>query len=374
MTSSPKRGNPDPEPENSEESLSGEIENGEDRPAEGWQEDDDVSASVEPTSTVLHFSHSRDPQRLDVFLCDRLPGRSRAFIQRLIDTGYVSLEPPGRRDVKPSLKICAGTNVRVVIPPPTRLTLTPEPIPLEFLYQDEHFAVVNKPAGLAAHPNPTQVSHTLVNALLYWLEDLSGVAGVERPGIVHRLDKETSGVLAVARNDFAHNAIANQFKERTVRKTYLAVVRGRPREWEGRVDLPLGRSYTNSKKTMTRSDGTGRTAVTDYRVLETFDGYALMELYPLTGRTHQIRVHMCAIQLPVACDKLYGREKRIFLSEIKGKARQPQEVPFMSRQALHAASLTLRHPVTREEMTFSAPLHDDMLALIRALQTYRSPR
>ena len=301
-----------------------------------------------------------------------MPGRTRAYLQRLIDEGRVELDPP--REVKSSLKVPSGARVRVVIPPPRQIDLTPEDIPLRILFEDNNIAVIDKPAGLAVHPAPDQVGHTLVNALLFHLRNLSGIGGEERPGIVHRLDKETSGVLLVAKNDFAHHALACQFKERLVHKTYLAISRGEPAQWEGRIDYALGRSYTHTKKQMVRADGTGRPAVTDYRVLESFHGYVLIELYPLTGRTHQIRVHLASLRLPVACDKLYGREKKVYLSELRGRPREADEIAIIERQALHAASIAFRHPLTREEMVFSTPLPDDMQRLLKALQEHRSPR
>lgn len=321
---------------------------------------------------VFRFENDGESQRLDIFVSSRLEDYSRAYLQRLIETGYVTLEPPRNRTPRPSTKVSTGQGVRVVIPPPLKLRLQPEPIPLEILYEDEWLAVVNKPAGLAVHPAPDQLGSTLVNALLYWLEGLSGIAGVERPGIVHRLDRETSGLLVVAKNDRAHHGLAAQFKERKIHKCYIAIVRGEPGHWEGRIDAAIGRSRTNNKKMETRFRGPGRSAVTDYRVLEIFKGYAILECYPMTGRTHQIRVHLASIRLPVAADKLYGREKRILLSNLTRKRRESNEEPIIQRHALHAAGLGFRHPLTQEEMTFSAPLEDDMVNLLKALQTYRS--
>jgi 23S rRNA pseudouridine1911/1915/1917 synthase len=334
----------------------------------------DLEEVDESVRTVHQLSYTGPEARLDLVLAEQLPQYSRTYLQQLIEDGFVELSPSPSKEIKPSVKVSPGAVIRVVVPPPRRPSRAPEPIPLEFLYEDEHIAVIDKPAGLAVHPAPYQEGSTLVNALLYWLEDLSGIAGVERPGIVHRLDKETSGVLVVAKHDVAHHSLAYQFRERQVHKTYLAIVRGEPVEWEGRVNYPIGRSPTHSKKMVVRGDGTGRTAVTDYRVLERFDGYALVECYPATGRTHQIRVHLAAIHLPVAGDKLYGREKVVFLSELKRRPREPGEAPILSRHALHAVSICFRHPVSREEVTFTAPLHSDMLNLLHALQRYRSPR
>jgi 23S rRNA pseudouridine1911/1915/1917 synthase len=326
------------------------------------------------TETVVHeFRNEGAPRRLDHFLCDHLSGRTRAFVQRLIEEGNVTLRPP--REVKPAVRVQRNMVVRVVIPPPRKLDLTPQDIPFKLLYEDSNIAVIDKPAGLTVHPSSNQVGHTLVNALLFRLSNLSGIGGVERPGIVHRLDKETSGVLLVAKNDFAHTALACQFKERLVHKTYIAISRGEPRDWEGRIDLNIGRSYTHTKKQMIRADGSGRNAITDYRVLEVFRGYCLLELYPLTGRTHQIRVHLASQRLPVACDKLYGRERHIFVSELQqGKRPRSDELPILDRHALHAAGICFRHPLTREEMVFSAPLAPDMHKLRKTLEQHRAVR
>ena len=336
--------------------------------------EDSAEGGGRTTAQVLYFSNEGSLERLDSFLASRVPDHSRSYIQRLIETGYVNFESPLTSVHKPSAKVKTGRVVRLVIPPPLKLRLKPEPIPLDILYEDESFAVINKPPGLSVHPAPDQVGSTLVNALLYWLKDLSGIAGVERPGIVHRLDKDTSGVMVVAKNDRAHHGISAQFKERTVHKRYLAIARGEPQEWEGRLESFLGRSRTHSKKIVIRKDGTGRSSTTDYRVLEVFKGYSLIECFPRTGRTHQIRVHLASIRLPVAADKLYGREKVIFPSQLRFKPRQPDETPVIERHALHATSISFRHPVTFEEMTFNAPLHADMLSLLHGLQIHRSPR
>ena len=330
------------------------------------------AADAPAVATIHHFVADNEPKRLDVFLQEQFPEHTRAFVQRLIEDGYVTLTP--HRLIKRALKVSAPTKIRLVIPPPRKLDLTPEDIPIEILFEDNNMAAINKPAGLTVHPSPNEGTGTLVHALLYRLKNLSGIGGAERPGIVHRLDKETSGVLLVAKNDFAHNALACQFKERQIHKTYIAIARGEPSVWEGRMDLNLGRSFTHSKKQMVRPDGSGRHAITDFRVLETFRGYALIELYPLTGRTHQIRVHLANQRIPVACDKLYGREKEIHLSELAEKRRRGDEEPLISRHALHAASICFTHPLTREEMILSSPLPPDMHRLRKALEQHRSVR
>jgi len=322
----------------------------------------------------FQLDESEAAVRLDLFLAENLSQFTRSYLQRLVRDGYVTLYPTTKKTIRSALKLRPGTTVRVVIPPPLKVSLAPAALPLEFLYEDEHIAVIDKPAGISVHPAPHQEGPTLVNILLYWLDDLSGIAGVERPGIVHRLDKETSGVLIVAKHDVAHQALSYQFHERLVHKTYLAITREKPREEEGRISHWIGRSPSHSKKQVVRTDGGGRSAITDYRVLETFDGYSLIECYPTTGRTHQIRVHLASIHSPVACDKLYGREKTIYLSELERKRKPAAEEPIIERHALHAASINFRHPVTKETVTFSSPLHEDMLTLLHTLQRYRSPR
>lgn len=338
---------------------------------------DDKTAAADPVAAVaprvFELTIASGPTRLDVFLATQLQELSRVQIQRLIAEGHVTA-PTFRRELKPAIKLPHGTRIRVVIPPPRKVDLTPQDIPLEILYEDTHLAVIDKAAGLAVHPSPNQPADTLVNALLFQLRDLSSVGGEERPGIIHRLDKETSGVLVVAKTDLAHRIISAQFKERIVHKTYLAIARGEPERWEGTIDIPLGRSYTHSKKQVLRDDGTGREAVTDYRVLEKYRGYALIECYPRTGRTHQIRVHLASLRLPIAADKLYGREKRIYLSDLREQDRALTEEPLLDRHALHAQSLSFRHPVTQEELTFTSNLHADMHAFLKALEQHRSIR
>jgi len=342
--------------------------------SDGDTSDGDTSDGGDRPRTLHVFSNEGSTTRLDHLITEHLPQYTRAYLQRLIQSGHVSLEPSRARKPKAATKVGTGVVVRVVVPPPLRVSLAPEALPLEFLYEDEHIAVINKPAGLSVHPAPQQLGPTLVNALMYWIDDLSGIAGVERPGIVHRLDRETTGVIVVAKNDLAHQELSRQFRQREVHKTYLAIARGKPRNDEGRLSFPLGRSRTHSKKQVVRDDGQGRAALTDYRILETFEGYCLVECYPTTGRTHQIRVHLGAIHLPIACDKLYGREREIHLCDLARKKRPAGSQAILDRHALHAASISFRHPVEREDVCFSAPVPDDMLEVLHALHRYRSPR
>ena len=320
----------------------------------------------------LELTNSTEPSRLDLFLCANLPGRSRAYIQKLIHGGHVELPGPGPREAKPSCIIPTGSVVKVTFPPVRQLNLEPVDIALHIVYEDEHLAVIDKPPGLAVHPTRNQEERTLVHGLLYHLKDLSGIGGEERPGIVHRLDRDTSGVLLVAKSDRAHQNLSLQFKERSISKIYWAVLRGTPAARQGRLDLAIGRSYYHRKKMMVRTDQGSREAVTEYRILEEFDQYALAEISPRTGRTHQIRVHMAKIRTPVACDQLYGREKRIYLSELAGRPREPREEPIIKRQALHARSIRFHHPVSGTEMRFDVEIHQDMRDLLAALRTHRA--
>lgn len=326
-------------------------------------------------STVFEFDHEGERERLDRFLCDHLPGRSRAFVQKLIENGWVDLPGlPLVREIKASTAILPGVTVRVTIPPSRKSSIDPEPIPLRILHQDEHLAIIEKPAGIVMHPSPHQMSGTMVNALLHHLDNLSGIGGEERPGIVHRLDRLTSGVIVVAKTDRAHQDLSRQFKDRTIQKTYHAIVRGEWTAREGTLNLPIGRSFLNRKRMMVRTDGEGRESVTHYRIEEAFDGYALAEVKPRTGRTHQIRVHMAKIRLPVACDALYGREQRIYLSDLMKRPRPTDEQPIIERQALHASRLRFEHPGSGEWMEFEVPIPPDMQALLEALREHRPPK
>jgi 23S rRNA pseudouridine1911/1915/1917 synthase len=292
-----------------------------------------------PAFTV---AESQQGQRLDQFLRAQLAGRSRAFLQKLIEQGNVLVNGCA---AKPSHKVRIRDKISVEIPPPRPLTAQPEAIPLSILYEDADLIVVNKPAGLVVHPAAGNYEHTLVNALLHHCRgQLAGIGGVERPGIVHRLDKGTSGCLVVAKSDTAHQSLVAQFKSRGVKKIYRAVCWGKFEQRSGRIETAIGRSERDRKKMSARAKR-GRQAVTDYRALKQLADVALVELHIHTGRTHQIRVHMAHIGHPVVGDVVYGRAWKPDIS--------------VARPLLHAYKLGLTHPRTGEFMEFTAPMPDD---------------
>lgn len=289
-------------------------------------------------------------QRLDQFLRRQLPGHSRAFLQKLIENGDVRVKG---RAAKASYKVRAGDEVTLEIPPPRSLETRAEDIPLDVLFEDDDLIVVNKPAGLVVHPAAGNYEHTLVNALLHHCRGrLAGIGGVERPGIVHRLDKGTSGCIVVAKTDVAHQALIAQFKSRDVKKIYRAICWGKFEQPSGRIETVIGRSERDRKK-MSARVARGRPAVTDYRVLKQFAEFASVELHIHTGRTHQIRVHMAHIGHPVVGDSTYGR------------SRSPlpalHSMISVARPLLHAYKLGFTHPRSQEFVEFTAPVPDDMV-------------
>ena len=293
--------------------------------------------------------------RLDVWLAGRLPDISRTRIQALIKDGAVSCVDGG--SVTARRKTTAGLRVRVRLPPPQDVELMPENIPLDVIYEDDAIIVVNKPAGLVVHPAPGHPSGTLVNALLYHCDDLGGVGGELRPGIVHRLDRDTSGVMVAAKHQAAMDALSAQFSNRAVAKTYLTITHGIPHPGLGRIETEIGRSSHDRKKMSVNPSSGGRHAVTNYRIVEVLGDFALLEVKIETGRTHQIRVHMAHIGHYIIGDGVYGRRR--------GKVLLPAPA---QRQMLHAYELSLEHPVDGRRMVFCAPLPDDMQAMLEALR------
>ena len=298
------------------------------------------------------FAADKDGERLDVFLVRQQPELSRAHVQKIIASGDVLVDGRAR---KANFKLKAGASVSFKLPEAAPIEVKPEDIPLDILYEDEDIIVVNKSRGMVVHPAAGVDSGTLVNALLFHCHDLSGINGEIRPGIVHRLDKDTSGVMVAAKNDKAHLNLAEQIGMKTAHRSYLAVVHGNIKEEAGIIKGDIGRHPTDRKR-MAIVQENGKPAVTHFKVLERFGDYTLVECRLETGRTHQIRVHMTSIGHPLVNDPKYGRCKSPF--GIKG-------------QALHSRQLTLKHPATGEEMTFEAPLPEDMEKILAALRNRR---
>jgi 23S rRNA pseudouridine1911/1915/1917 synthase len=308
------------------------------------------------TRIVLQARPEHDGWRLDRFLAAVVPGRSRSELQRLVKDGRVA---SGSRHLRPSTRVRAGDVVVVELPAPRPATLEPEPLPLAILYEDADLVVIDKPPGLVVHPAAGHASGTLVHALLYHVRDLSGVGGERRPGIVHRLDRGTSGVMVVAKHDRAHEALARQFRDRAVEKEYVALVWGLVRA--GRcIDLPIGRDPHHRHK-MSARVRRGRAAVTRILEAEWLRGVSLVRLAPATGRTHQIRVHLSAIGHPVVGDATYGGVRRRVPAHLRC-------VGALTRPFLHAARLVFTHPRDGRRVSFEAPLAADLAAVLEALR------
>lgn len=296
-------------------------------------------------------------RRLDVFVSETWPQLSRAQAKRLVDGGSVTV---GGARKKPSFALRPGDEVAVILPEPEPSALVPEAIPLDIVYEDGYLLVVNKPAGMTVHPAAGARRGTLVHALLHHCDDLSGIGGVLRPGIVHRLDKGTSGLLVVAKTDAAHRELTGQIKSRLLKRIYRALVWGHPERDEGIVETAIGRHPTDRKK-MAVVDSGGKHAVTHYKVIARYRFLTLMELALETGRTHQVRVHMSHLGRPVFGDPDYGGRRKA-LNSLRGSlAKEGAELlKGIDRQALHAWKISLVHPVAGERMSFTAPLPEDI--------------
>jgi len=297
----------------------------------------------------IQVAEENSKKRVDVFLAELIDDFSRSYIQKGIEEGWVKVNG---KTVKPNYKLKCGDVVEAQIPAPKALSLEPENIPLDIIYEDQDIIVINKPRGMVVYPAPGNYSGTLVNALLYHAKDLSGINGVLRPGIVHRLDKDTSGAIVVAKNDQAHRTLADQFKGKKVKKTYLAIVWGNLPEDRATIEAPIGR-HPVKRVEMAVDAKHGKEAITHFKVLERFGDFTFVEVNIETGRTHQIRVHMSYIGHPVVGDPLYSRKKNPF--NIKG-------------QALHAFRLGLYHPRSGEFMTFEAPVPEDFNEILNILR------
>jgi 23S rRNA pseudouridine1911/1915/1917 synthase len=311
----------------------------------------------------LQFDRGQLPARLDQFLVQSLPSLSRAQLKKLIDDQQVLVDG---KQAKAGLKLKGGEVVSVVLPEPEPVETPPQDIPLHILYEDTDLIVIDKPAGLVVHPAPGHAGGTLVNALLFHCRDLSGIGGELRPGIVHRLDKDTSGVMVATKNDLSHQGLAAQFKQHTINRRYVALVHGLLKTDSGSIDSPIGRHPTQRKK-MSGLSRRGRRAVTRWRVLGRFaeDRLSLVELALETGRTHQIRVHFSELNHPLVGDPLYGSKQRLATCNDAGLSQLLQQ---LGRQALHARLLGFTHPVSGEYLEFSSPLPQDLQTIIDVLQ------
>jgi len=304
---------------------------------------------VSESRHLLQVEHGGD--RLDRFLSQALPEHSRTTLQRLISDGFVTVN--ACLEVRSALKLEAGDQVLVRIPPPAPINVAPEAIPLDVLFENDDLLVINKPAGMVVHPALGHLHGTLVSAVLARAPEVEQVGEAERPGIVHRLDKDTSGLILIARNEAAQRALQSAFAERQVEKAYFALVDGRPPTATGRIDAHVGRDPSHRQRMAVVPASRGRPAVTQYATLEQFARHTWLEVYPHTGRTHQIRVHLSYVGCPIVGDRVYGR-------------RAPSL--GAARHMLHAARLRLTLPGEREAREFEAPLPEDMLAALSALR------
>jgi 23S rRNA pseudouridine1911/1915/1917 synthase len=305
-------------------------------------------------------------KRIDAYLASRYPDYSRSVIQKVIDAKAVLIngEP-----TKASYRVRLGDTIRVWLPDLGDDTPTPEDIPLDVVFEDEALTVINKPPKMVVHPAKGHWSGTLVNALQFHYDNLSTLAGENRPGIVHRLDRDTTGLLIVAKDEMAHRKLAQQFEQRTIHKEYLAIVSGVPQCDSDYIERTIGFHPTNREKMAIRlpEDG-GKEAVTFYEVLERFDGFALVRCKPTTGRTHQIRVHLAHVGHPILADKAYSGRDRLTLGDVVGRDAPDADAVLLDRQALHAHRLRFPHPLTGLELDMTAPLPADMAGVLELLR------
>ncbi len=311
--------------------------------------DDESCPSMEHT----FFVNDQDAgQRLDLFLSRNLENISRSRIQKLIEDDMLTIN--GNPCTDKNYRLQTGEFIKLILPPPEKATLEPEPIKLNIVFEDQDLLIINKSRGMVVHPAPGHGSGTLVHALLAHCEDLSGIGGVMRPGIVHRLDKDTSGLLIVAKNDYSHRFLSSQLKSRKLKREYIALVHGRVEPLKGKIEGPLARHPQHRKKMAVMAGG--KEAITRFKVLKIFRGYSLLRLQLETGRTHQIRVHLSHIGYPVLGDALYSGNKKSNLPPALSLAH-----------ALHAYRLTFVHPRTGEQQEFTVPLPGDFQAVLHHL-------
>ncbi|MFC1513404.1 RluA family pseudouridine synthase [candidate division KSB1 bacterium] len=318
-----------------------------------------------PITKTIVFPGDIPPARLDSFTAISLKEISRSQIKNLIQSGMVKCG--GNVINKPSYKLSQGEKIIVTIPDPVETSVKKENIPIDIIYQDKDIAVINKQTGLTVHPAGKILSGTLVNALMYHIKDLSGINGELRPGIVHRLDKNTSGLIIIAKNDISHRIIAQQFEERTIEKKYIALAWGIFQSNTGEITKSITRSRVNRQKMI--SGRSGKQSKTLYRIIEEFDFLSLLELYPKTGRTHQIRSHLESIGHPVFGDDLYrGRKRRVTNLYTNEKILANRLLKMTTHHILHAAEISLTHPSSGDRVTFKAEMPEDFANILNELR------
>lgn len=326
-----------------------------------------VDGELNEQTQELVVSEADSGARLDAFLAKTFPKYSRMQLRRIIGAGGVRVNDAG---TKVSHRLQSGNRVSIFLPPMPSAGPNPENIPLHVLFEDEEMLAINKPPAMVVHPSRGHWSGTLTSALAFHFDQLSTAGGAHRPGIVHRLDRDTSGVMVVAKNDTCHFALAEQFADRTTAKEYLAITVGAPDRDRDMIDKPIGiHPYQREKMAIRSGHETSREAQTFYEVQERFRGFALVKMLPKTGRTHQIRVHLAHIGYPILCDRLYGGRAEIKRGELSGKL--DDQTVVLGRQALHAHRIQLKHPVTKELMEFVAPIPADMQYALDTLRELR---
>jgi len=321
--------------------------------------------STDRRHSTLQVGNSIKERRLDKYLHSRFANLSRVMIQKQIGAGAVRVNG---KIVKSSFKLSPGDKIDLTLPELPSKEIQPEDIPLNIIYEDSHLIIINKQADMIVHPARGNTRGTLVNALVYYSDKLSSGLGEFRPGIVHRLDRDTTGVMVITKNDTAQWKVAKQFEHRQINKSYLAIVHGTPELTRDRINAPLGIHPRMREKYAVRPEK-GKEAITFYEVLESFRGFSLLKLTPKTGRTHQIRVHLSYIKHPIVADDMYGG-KLVYPWQLADAEPSPQD-PIISRCALHASTLEFKHPTTSETMKFEAPLPEDMQNLLDILRKYR---
>jgi len=321
--------------------------------------------STDRGHSTLQVGNSIKERRLDKYLHSRFANFSRVMIQKQISAGAVKVNG---KIVKSSFKLSPGDKIDLTLPELPSKEIQPEDIPLNIIYEDSHLIVINKQADMIVHPARGNTRGTLVNALVYYSDKLSSGLGEFRPGIVHRLDRDTTGVMVITKNDTAQWKVAKQFERRQTKKSYLAIVHGTPELTSDRINAPLGIHPRMREKYAVRPEK-GKEAITFYEVLESFRGFSLLKLTPKTGRTHQIRVHLSYIKHPIVADDMYGG--RLVYPWQLADAEPAVQQPVISRVALHAHTLEFKHPKTDEMVKFEAPLPEDMQNLLDMLRKHR---